>query len=80
MGSLGTSWVCLGHALGASESAVRRLGDVLRSSWNVLGGSWQVLGRPWKLPGNIFEAFFKDFLASQPIYTNSEERTKTNGF
>ena len=64
MGSLGTSWVCLGYALGASESAVGRLGDVLRSSWSVLGGSWQVLGRPWRLPGTILEAFLKDFLAS----------------
>ena len=64
LGSLGTSWVCLGHALGASASAVGRLGDVLRSSWCVLGGSWQVLGRPWRLPGTILEAFLQDFLAS----------------
>ena len=64
MGSLGTSWVRLGHALGAFESAVARLGDVLRSSWCVLGGSWQVLGRPWRLPGTILEAFLKDFLVS----------------
>ena len=64
MGSLGISWLCLGHALGASENALRRLGDVLTASWNVLGGSGRVLGRPWGLPGSILEAFLKDILTS----------------
>ena len=64
LGTLGESWVRLGRALGASESAIGRLGDVLGPSWGVLGGSWGVLGRSWRLPGTILEAFFADFLAS----------------
>ena len=63
LGSLGTSWVCLGSALGASESAIGRLGNVLGLSWDVLGGSWEFIGKPWRLPGTILEAFLKDFLA-----------------
>ena len=64
MGSLGISWLCLGHALGAFENAVRRLGDVLTASRNVLGGSGRVLGRRWGLPGSILEAFLKDIFIS----------------
>ena len=63
--------VRLGHALGASESAIGRfwailgrLGDVLGPSWDVLGGSWEVLGRPGRLPRTILETFLKDFLVS----------------
>ena len=44
LGNLGVSWARLGRALGASESAIGCLGDVLRSSWGVLGGSWGFLG------------------------------------
>ena len=64
LGNPGTSWMCLWDALGASENAIGRLGDVLKSSWSVLEGSWWVLGRPWTLPGTISEAFFKDILVS----------------
>ena len=54
----------LGLNLKVSESAIRRLGDVLEALWGILRGSWGVLGRPWRLPGIILEAFLKDFLAS----------------
>ena len=56
--------MCLELNLKASESAIRRLGDVLEALWGILRGSWGVLGRPWRLPGIILEAFLKDFLAS----------------
>ena len=61
---LSASWMCLELNLKASESAIRRLGDVLEALWGILRGSWGVLGRPWRLPGIILEAFLKDFLAS----------------
>ena len=74
MGSLWGLWGYLGQAQrvldasGAhfeeSESAIRRLGDVLEALWGILRGSWGVPGRPWRLPGIILEAFLKDFLAS----------------
>ena len=54
----------LGLNVKASESAIRRLGDVLEALWGILRGSWGVLGAPWRLPGIILEAFLKDFLAS----------------
>ena len=64
LSSLGTSWVCLGRALGASETTIGRLGDVLGLSWDVLGISWGVIGKPWGLPGTILEALLKDFPVS----------------
>ena len=64
LGRLSASWMRLGLNLKASESAIRRLGDVLEALWGILRGSWGVLGRPWRLPGIILEAFLKDFLAS----------------
>ena len=64
LGRLSASWMRPGLTLKASESAIRRLGDVLEALWGILRGSWGVPGRPWRLPGIILEAFLKDFLAS----------------
>ena len=63
LGRLSASWMRLGLTLKASESAIRRLGDVLEALWGILRGSWGFLGKPWRLPGIILEAFLKDFLA-----------------
>ena len=64
LGRLSASWRCLELNLKASESAIRRLGDVSEALWDILRGSWGVLGRPRRLPGIILEAFLKDFLPS----------------
>ena len=82
-GNLGASWVLLEPFWASWRDLWGILGGtwgILEGFWSVLGGSWGVLGRPWRLPGTILEIFFKDFLASQAIYENSEKHRKTNGF
>ena len=74
------SWRHLWWNLGHLGRVWEPLGNVLGLSWGVLGGSWGVLGSSCRLPGTILEVFFKDFLASQAVYENSEKHGKTNGF
>ena len=57
LGRLSASWMRLGLNLKASESAIRRLGDVLEALWGILGGSWEALEASRDHFGSIFEGF-----------------------